>query len=142
MNQLLIGREYLPVLIEAIEEARQTIDVMMFDWRWYMSDFSCDVQLLNQALVRAMRRKVKIRAYVSKGKVKPRLEKLGFIVKECSQNVLMHGKVCVIDRKIIVLGSHNWTTNAMTKNVEVSLIEESEPKAARFLAYFETLWQL
>jgi phosphatidylserine/phosphatidylglycerophosphate/cardiolipin synthase-like enzyme len=47
---------------------------------------------------------------------------------------IAHNKVIVIDRRIVIGGSYNYTVSAERRNAENVTFIESEPVAARFLA--------
>lgn len=47
-----------------------------------------------------------------------------------------HTKLLVIDNKIVVLGSHNWTASAFASNYEASIIIRDEITATDYADYF------
>ena len=51
-------------------------------------------------------------------------------------NKYAHTKLLVIDNKIVVLGSHNWTASAFASNYEASIIIRDEITATDFTNYF------
>lgn len=55
---------------------------------------------------------------------------------------LMHHKVIIIDKKIVVTGSYNFSKNANLNNSENLLILKNETVANYFLNQFEAMWQL
>ena len=54
---------------------------------------------------------------------------------------LMHHKVMIIDKSIVVMGSYNFTNSAETKNDENLLVIYSEEIAAQFLAEFQRVYK-
>jgi phosphatidylserine/phosphatidylglycerophosphate/cardiolipin synthase-like enzyme len=55
---------------------------------------------------------------------------------------IMHHKFAVIDRKILITGSYNWSRAAETLNGENILIfQKAEPLAAEYRKEFEKLWK-
>lgn len=139
-SELVLSGEFTKRLIELFDNAKESVYIFMFDWRWYKNDFSCDVSQINQALVRAVRRGVKVQTLLNYAEVVATLRQVGIDAKKYNFAQLLHAKSIVIDREIIVLGSHNLTQNAMTKNVEMSLIVSDEELAARIIKYFENIW--
>lgn len=135
-----IGSEFRKILVDLIDETKESLDVFMFDWRWYFNDFSCDVSLINQAIVRAVRRGVRVRAVCNYGELLPQFEELGIQAKRLRGDRLMHAKCFIFDKKSATLGSHNLTSNAMVKNIEISNIINDKPSVDRLSEYFETLW--
>jgi phosphatidylserine/phosphatidylglycerophosphate/cardiolipin synthase-like enzyme len=112
----------------------------MFDWKWYKNDFSCDVSLINQALVRAARRGVKVQTLLNYPDLVELLNNLNITARRANVKKLLHAKSIVIDENIIILGSHNLSKEAMTANVEMSLVISDTELAARIINYFQTIW--
>jgi len=63
--------------------------------------------------------------------------KVDFDINEESH---MHHKFCVIDEKIVMTGSFNWTRAASSKNHENILITNNKNAVKQFKEYFEQLW--
>ena len=53
---------------------------------------------------------------------------------------LLHHKYAVIDKNIVITGSHNWTEAANTKNDETVLVIENPKVAAHYVREFERLY--
>ena len=53
----------------------------------------------------------------------------------------MHNKYVVIDRKLLITGSFNWTGQAVSVNNENVVILEDEDLSLRYLEDFERLWK-
>ncbi|HPH95065.1 MAG TPA: phospholipase D-like domain-containing protein [Anaerolineaceae bacterium] len=60
-------------------------------------------------------------------------------VREDGNSGLMHHKVIIIDKKIVILGSYNFTASAENNNDENLLIIENSDLAAAYLAEFARL---
>lgn len=54
---------------------------------------------------------------------------------------LMHNKFVIVDEKILITGSYNWTAQATKMNQENIIILENDEMAKKFLAEFDTLWK-
>ena len=54
----------------------------------------------------------------------------------------MHHKFCVVDRKIAITGSYNWTYYAETRNVENIFITDSSEIVSLYLAEYRRLSNL
>lgn len=52
----------------------------------------------------------------------------------------MHAKYVIVDERLCMIGSHNWSHNAFTSNVEDSLAIESAEHAHLLARRFLTLW--
>lgn len=138
-NEILIGKEYPKELITRINSATKNIYVFMYDWRWYKNDFACDMSQINQALVRAVRRGVKVNAILNSNEVIETLKSLGINAVKWNENKLMHAKAVIIDEWVSVIGSHNFSESAMGLNLEISQISEDEYTAKKIITYFLSL---
>ena len=54
--------------------------------------------------------------------------------------VRTHCKLVVIDRYLVLLGSHNWTESALSYNHETSVLIRSEEAAEEEIRYFNQVW--
>ena len=52
----------------------------------------------------------------------------------------MHNKFCVIDLSVVITGSFNWTSQAVTGNQENILFFENKEIAKLYNEEFEMLW--
>lgn len=140
--QAIIGREFPDVVIPLINNAKSSIKIVVFDWRWYANDFSNPVQLFNQSLVRAVGRGVGVFAIGNNSDVVATLKACGVQARKINSKNLLHAKLIIIDGKIIVCGSHNITSPAFSTNHEISMVHEDEESALRFIDFFQSLWSL
>ena len=53
----------------------------------------------------------------------------------------MHNKFVVIDRRIVITGSFNWTTTAVDRNQKNLCILDNEELAVKYITEFEKLWK-
>jgi len=126
------------VIIENINKAEVFVDIAMYTF----TD-----QEISQAVIKASERGVKVRIYLDRSQVKAKysssrlfVEK-GLEVRISSNNYIMHNKFAVIDNKIIITGSYNWTTSASTRNDENLLVIDDEEIIQRYQRQFENLWE-
>ena len=139
--QLIIGRQYFKSVLPLIKNARISIDILMFHWAWYERDLTCEISLLNAAIVGASKRGVKVRCYVSMPASFKKLKSLGLNTRLYSGSGVMHAKVLIFDSRIAVFGSHNFSQRAMLFNKEVSMILYEKSAVLQLERYFETLWR-
>lgn len=71
------------------------------------------------------------------------LEKKGLPVKlyNYEYDASVHSKYVIIDEELIILGSANWTDNAMSENKEDSIAIYSEEAALKLKKEFEKVWE-
>ena len=141
MIQVISGRDFPAVVIPLIENSKNSIDIVVFDWRWYGADPGASVQLFNQAIVRSTRRGVKVRAITNAQDIINILNKNNIEAKKVICTKLMHSKLMIIDQKIFITGSHNYTQSAFHLNVELSVLIKDEPHCEPFIDFFNNLWQ-
>lgn len=102
---------------------------------------------LSNALVSAAKRGVIVRVFLDGENAEEYYSKAGFltkngvIVKMERGEGLMHNKFCVIDDKVVITGSYNWTVSADLRNDENVIIMESDKIAKIFKVQFEKYWQ-
>lgn len=136
------GREYPKQVIPLIERAKNSIDIVVFDWRWYPQDPGAACQLFNQAIIRAVKRGVKIRAIANNDQIINILKKEGCKAARLRTSKLVHCKLMIIDQSIIITGSHNYTQSAFQMNLELSVIIDEGVPNQSFILFFNNLWSL
>lgn len=138
--QTIIGQEFLKKVVPLIEQSKISIKIVVFDWRWYGDDPGNPVQIFNQAIVRAVRRGVKIEVIGNSEPVLATLRSVGVSARKIVSKNLVHAKMIIIDDVDVIVGSHNFTQSAFTKNHEVSLYIQNDPAIQNLISYFKTLW--
>jgi phosphatidylserine/phosphatidylglycerophosphate/cardiolipin synthase-like enzyme len=141
-DNIIVGKEFPKKVIPLIKKANQSIDIIVFDWRWYPDQVGSSIQLFNNALVVAVKKGVKIRTITNLRATVDILKKLNFNSKKWSSKKLLHTKLMIIDNKIAIIGSHNYTMNAFNVNQEISILIEQPAFVDRLKFYFNNLWQL
>ena len=124
-------------IISAINNARNYVYVAMY----YFTS-----RPIAQAIVDASGRGVDVKVCMdgsepqyeySKGVY---LENKNIPIKIITGKGIMHNKFCVIDDRVVVTGSFNWTARADLENDENLLIIHSDEIARRYKEEFERLW--
>ena len=142
MLKTISGREYPTNVIPLIEKAVTNINIVVFDWRWYPQDPGASCQLFNQAILRAVRRGVKVKAIANNDQIINILRKEGCEAKRLKTAKLVHCKLMIIDDKIAITGSHNFTQSAFNMNLELSVIIDGDSFQDSFINFFNNLWGL
>ena len=138
--KVIIGKEFPERVIPLINSAVSSIDVIVFDWRWYPQDPGASVQLFNQAILRAIRRGVKIRVIANNDEIVRVLKNEGCETKRLVTKSLVHCKVMIIDKKIMITGSHNYTESAFQMNLELSVVLDDKLAIDQSLVFFNNLF--
>lgn len=68
------------------------------------------------------------------------LENHGVECRFDKEDVLLHSKYVIVDEKLCVLGSHNWSAGSYSTFDDLSFVVESSGMAAALVARFELLW--
>jgi phosphatidylserine/phosphatidylglycerophosphate/cardiolipin synthase-like enzyme len=139
--EAVIGKDFPKKVIPLIDAAKQSIKIVVFDWRWYPSDPGNPVQLFNQSIVRAVRRGVQVEAIANNDDIVKTLNGVGCKAKKLITSKLVHVKMILIDGEIVIIGSHNYTQSAFTMNHELSAILSDTLAAGPFVQFFNDLAQ-
>lgn len=136
----IIGKEFGPKVTPLIEQAKHSIDIIVYDWRWYPDQLGSAIQKFNNAIINAAKKGKRVRVITNFTYINPILSQLNIKTKEISSKKTIHTKMMIIDNDIVILGSHNYTMNAFTINYEVSIIIQNQNFAERLDEYFNNLW--
>jgi phosphatidylserine/phosphatidylglycerophosphate/cardiolipin synthase-like enzyme len=124
-------------IVTALDAARKSIHIAMF---------SFDDRELGEAVIRAHRRGVEVRVLLDEGQGNgvwgeyPKLVAAGIPVLVEHAPGLMHHKFAVIDRRIVITGSYDWTEAANERNFENVVIIECPGIARAYVNEFNQLW--
>jgi phosphatidylserine/phosphatidylglycerophosphate/cardiolipin synthase-like enzyme len=138
-TQAIIGGQFPKIVIPKIDEAKISIKIVVFDWRWYPNDMGNPCQLFNQSIVRAVGRGVRVSVVTNNSDILATLKEIGATAQKLITKNLVHAKLMIIDDKILILGSHNYTQSAFTMNYEVSILLDNPDNLGDFINYFKTL---
>lgn len=138
----IVGAEYPKKVIPLIDAARSTLEILMYDWRVYPNRPGSTVQQFNAAIQRASARGVIVRGITNAGLNQEAIGKLGVRIRRLNDKRVLHTKMLLIDGHTLVIGSHNFTTNAFHRNLELSVILEGVGKENRFKQFFDNLYSI
>lgn len=141
-TEVLLGREFVERAIEIINNAKTSLSIVVFDWRWYPNEPAGDVGNFNRAVASASERGVHVRCIVNSDDIAKKLSDVGVLVHRVTTKRLVHVKLILVDEKIAITGSHNYTAQAFAHNIEASVVLRDENFNPKFCEFFENLWQL
>jgi phosphatidylserine/phosphatidylglycerophosphate/cardiolipin synthase-like enzyme len=113
----------------------------------YVAVYSFTNRKIAWAIVDAHRRGVDVKVILDEGQAKVRFGKYEFFRKKGvpvlldTDGGLMHDKFAIIDNKIVITGSYNWTRNAEHRNRENVIIIYSRSLAEIYTEEFFKLWR-
>ncbi|KAH1183635.1 mitochondrial cardiolipin hydrolase [Mauremys mutica] len=132
------GDSPLARLLRRLLSARRSLELCLFAFS--SPQLGRAVQLLHRRGVRV--RLVTDSDYmVLPGSQIGRLRQAGIQVRHDQDSGYMHHKFAIIDKKMLITGSLNWTTQAIQNNRENVLIVEDAEYVEPFLAEFERIWE-
>ena len=97
-------------------------------------------------LVKAHERGVKVRLYLDKEQVEYKYSQSRFLVQKgiktriSTNNYIMHNKFAIIDNRILLTGSYNWTFSANHRNDENLMVIDDPEIIEIFQNQFVNLW--
>lgn len=138
----IIGSEYVEQIITLINAVKRNIDIILYDWRWYEDQVGHPCQRVNIALANAVRRGVVVRAVVNNDISLKSLKAAGIQARQLKDKRTLHCKLVILDQKTLVIGSHNFTRNAFSHNVEASVAIEIPEGITRWREFFANLYGL
>jgi phosphatidylserine/phosphatidylglycerophosphate/cardiolipin synthase-like enzyme len=136
----IISKDFPKVVIPLIDSAVFSIDIIVYDWRFYRNDVASPVSLFNQSIARACSRGVIVRCLVQNDSVIDELKKLGCNAKKIHSSKLLHTKLMIIDKVNVIMGSHNYTQNAFSSNEEASIYVIMRDENNGLVQYFNNLF--
>ena len=145
--QLVTDTQYFQVAKTMIQEAKHSIQVMMFEMGYYDRNPNTPSNLLIRELINAKKRGVKVEVLLEVREGEDRTAKrnrhTGKILSDGGVEVIYdslfkttHAKCMVVDGKLTLLGSTNWTYYALTNNNEASVLIQSKQVAKALVDYF------
>ncbi|XP_070617509.1 mitochondrial cardiolipin hydrolase isoform X1 [Erythrolamprus reginae] len=132
------GESALSHLLVRLLAARRSLDLCLFAF---------SSPQLGRAVAVLHGRGVRVRLVVDsdymalRGSQIGQLRKAGIQVRHDQDSGYMHHKFAIVDKKMLITGSLNWTTQAIQTNRENVLVVEDQALVNRFLAEFEKIWE-
>lgn len=148
------GRDYFPKVKAVIDSAHESIYMSMFVVALQPSHKDSVVYKLCDALIDAKERGVDVKVildqnidyYDEEKQIEGKnalayqyLTKTGIEVYYDNKYKYTHSKAIVIDEKIVIIGSTNWSYSAIEKNNESSVLIESQELAKSLIEEFNKI---
>jgi len=145
--QVVLDAQYFQIARKLIQEAKHSIQVMMFEMGYYDRNPNTPSNLLIKELIDAKKRGVKVEVILEvregEDRTTNRNHHTGKILSEGGVEVIYdslskttHAKLMVVDGQLALLGSTNWTYHALTTNNETSILIRSKEVAKALQDYF------
>jgi len=141
-------RDYYPEVKRLISSANSSVHVAVFAVKYDpFQGYEDPVDQLLHGLVEAKERGVDVRVLVDDVTYREYYDTIRYLKEhgvrvrlDSSSERTMHAKIVVIDGKVAVVGSHNWTESALRWNNEYSVELVGAKAASAVERYFEELW--
>ena len=135
-----VNREYLPAVLDLINGATNSIEFLQLE----MHDDRA-VQAIEAALAAAVKRGVRVRGMLDDGvdfnaAAVERLRAFGAAAQLDTPVKMTHSKLVIVDGRVVLLGSTNWTGNSMGNNNETNVRLDDPVLAEAFGRYVAALW--
>lgn len=148
-SELILNDEYFEIAHSQIQKAKESIYLIAYLFLVYDYEDAYSNRLLKD-LIEAHKRGVEVHAILDYPKpeymgeegpknqeVYEKLKEAGIDVRFDSPEKRTHNKVLVVDREIIIVGSHNYSFDGLKYNNETSLLVRDKDKAKELIEYFE-----
>jgi phosphatidylserine/phosphatidylglycerophosphate/cardiolipin synthase-like enzyme len=147
--KLLLDRDYFTALLDGVDRARAEIFLSAYLFRT-IKDARGYPEAVLKSLILAAKRGVRIDVVVERNQdadylnrnnaeTAERLKQGGIRVCMDAPDRVTHTKLVVIDRRYVLIGSHNLTQSALKYNHEASVWIDSAPLAEEALRYMKSL---
>lgn len=144
------NRKYFPEVKKLLQEAKESIYVTMYIAVYNPKKPNSPSNQLLDELVRAQKREVAVNVILDQEKISAfrghyndpayfLLKGAGSRVGYDNPYVKAHPKLIIIDQKIVVIGSHNWSNSAIKKNLEATVIIRCPQVARGYIEWFQAI---
>lgn len=140
-TELILNYDYCEYVTNKIKNAKSSINIHAYAWRWYKNEPEIDIQKLNTEIVKAVNRGCTVRAIINPDTCAQTLRSFGILTKKTMGVKTQHAKAISIDDKYLIIGSHNLTKKANTQNIEISCGISDFQVVDLFTTYFNSVWR-
>lgn len=139
--ELIIDGAYADRAVKAINDAQTDIRICAYDWRWYDGNPEISIQRLNIAIIKAVKRGLRVKALVNSEQNYLILKALGVDCRFVGSERILHVKAISVQETCLLIGSHNMTKRANSANYEASVIIFEPDVIIQFNEYFDNIWE-
>ena len=152
MIKVLIDEEYRKMLTQAFEGARREIRIMMYRIQRKLGRGTTEENLFLETLKERVSKGVRVwllidyyprpgMAYKENLFAALTLVEKGVWARYLSKSRVCHAKAVIIDQEVAIIGSHNWTTNSLHRNLELSVMIKDKEEVKRMIEEFDKLFK-
>jgi len=140
-------QEYYKATKTSFAEAKDSIHIVLYGAKHYENPQDGNewvndlIAELGEAVARGVEVKVIFdQAWDNIAETTIHLKSLGIDVAFDDKERTTHAKFIVIDGKLVIIGSTNWSYHALQLNHEANVLIRSEELASQYEDYFEAIW--
>ena len=152
------GRKYFPAVKDALSKAKKSISLVMYLIELSSHKENLKADQLVSSLIEAKQRGVDVEVILDQNvdfvqrrskseweaKVKSmraykRLKEAGVKARYDEPVRYTHAKAIIIDERIVILGSTNWTESSLNKSNEINVLIKSKSLADEVLSYIKAI---
>lgn len=148
---ILTGDSWAPAVCSILENAQHRIEIAAYSISTRWPRLKSDKFNPYKRLITAPSRGVRCLGVLAQHKrtaatsrfnryATEQLESAGWAVRRAPSSRLLHAKLFIVDRRIVVIGSHNIAHAASAVNIDVSIAFDSAVAAAPFVSLFYDVW--
>lgn len=144
---VLPDEEYYPAVLNLVKNARSSIYVVMYAVKYDPREPDDPVTQLLTYIVEKSRSGLDVKIVVDDVTYNDYPETIDFLLSsnvslklDESRGRTTHTKLVIVDNSTAVLGSHNWTESALTRNRELSILIGCRDVVRELLKYFDDIW--
>lgn len=152
MIRILIDEDYRKMLVQALSGARREIRIMQYRIQRKLGRGQTEDNLFLDTIKERVSKGVKVwliidyyprtgMAYKENLYTALILMDNGVYARYLKSSRVCHSKVVIVDQEIVIAGSHNWTTNSLRRNSEVSIMIKDKEEAKRLIEEFDRLYK-
>jgi hypothetical protein len=143
-------REFFPAIHSMLVSADKSIDVVLYQTRFYFHYPASKSNAMVSDLMDAAERGAEVRVVMERADwnlenteenrdVAQVLAGSGVEVYYDPPDITSHTKLIIVDGKYVVVGSTNWNHYALDSNNEANVVVDSKRVAGEFTRYFDTI---
>lgn len=137
-------RGYYDKADEVISGAKHSIHIIAFEMKYYKTNPGSSQNKLVRELIYAKERGVDVKVlsdqYSTQDNAYDILKANNVEVRMDSNSTTTHAKLIIVDGRIILLGSTNFSYTALELNNEANVLINDEKIAEQYERYFQSLW--
>lgn len=152
MTAIVANRAYLVAALSLIDGATSEVLVSCYKVHPRRAGGKAGPADLLDALEGAARRGVTVRMLLNcvgpgtkvvqvNRRVAARLQVRGVAVRRLKDAKIAHAKLLVVDGRVALVGSHNWSLPSLARNWEMSVLVNEPQAVGQAAAYFMAEWQ-